>query len=464
MDFEEVKNKLEDMTKNELIELIMSIYQKQDERISSYIDNRLNKDDYSTVAAFFKKRINNWIESNQFINYNSSFDFAEEIADLREEITETLLPSAPDEAWRLADFVLRNDGSIIENVDDSGGAVGTELNQFCILWLEAAAGTKKADEYWIPLIMDIADGNDYGCRELILNSADILFTPDSLQKIYYIYKNRLLDWDCSNIEGYDHTAAGFEINMEQIAIAMHNPAAYEEALRIRNPEPNNLQIKRLIQIYLQFSDFKKARELLEETTWQIRFNSDRDELYKKLFELTGDTEQLRILQERKWKENPCLYYLKEYHSIAEPGTHKKILAEAVKTALNDPQPERAVPVLLYLNKIAEAEQRLINDAADFETLGYTSILNILEQLGPDNALCGQVVLYRALLNDILRRAYSKAYKYGIGYLRELIILDERITQYPDNLESHADYFSRIKAEHGRKRSFWEKARKYGIDK
>lgn len=464
MDFEEVKNKLENLNKNDLIELIMSIYRKQDERISSYIDNRLNKDDYGTVAAFFKKRINNWIESNQFINYNNSFEFSEEIADLREEVNETLLPSAPEEVWSLADLVLRNDGSIIDSVDDSGGAVGTELNQFCILWLEAAAGMNKADEYWIPLIMDIADNNNYGCRELILNSADILFTPDALYKIYDIYKKRLLDWDGSNIEGYDHTAASFKINMEQIAIAMHNPAAYEEALRIRNPEPNNLQIKRLIQIYLQFSDFKKARKLLDETSWEKRFYSDRDELYKKLFELTGDTEQLRILQERKWKENPCLYYLKEYHSIAEPGTHKEILAEAEKTALNDPQPDRAVPVLIYLNKITEAEQRIINDSAAFSTLGYTSILNILEQLGSDNALCGQIVLYRALLNDILRRAYSKAYKYGVGYLRELIILDERIAQYPDNLESHNDYFGRLKAEHGRKRSFWERAKKYGIDK
>lgn len=81
---------------------------------------------------------------------------------------------------------------------------------------------------------------------------------------------------------------------------------------------------------------------------------------------------------------------------------------------------------------------------------------MLEQLGPDRGLYGQVVLYRLLLNDILDRGYSKAYRHAANYYRALEELDSRIPNPPANLASPQKYMEKLKEKHGRKQSFWKR--------
>jgi uncharacterized protein (UPF0332 family) len=367
-----------------------------------------------------------------------------------------LLPADPEAAWKLADKVVRGDGKIIESVDDSGGAVGTELNEFCLLWLKAAKALNLGDDYWAPLVMEITEGNEYGCRELFLQSADILLERETLQNIYETYKDRLLNHAGPEDGRYDFTGACFMIHMQETALAMQDPEAYEAAERILYPSPNNLQMKSVIQVYMQFGKFSKARALLEETEWEERFHSDRDELYQELFEKTGDTEKLLLLKEKKWRENPCLFYLQNYLAAAGPEKEKQIRAEAEQKALSDSDPIRAVSVLIFLDNIEEAEERLLEAGDDYRPVYYPDLLDMLDRLGPDRGLYGQVVLNRLLLNDILDRGYSKAYRHAANYYRALEELDSRIPNLPANLASHQQYLERLKGEHGRKRSFWKR--------
>ena len=67
-----------------------------------------------------------------------------------------------------------------------------------------------------------------------------------------------------------------------------------------------------------------------------------------------------------------------------------------------------------------------------------------------------LLIYRALLSDILNRAYSKAYKYAADYYRNLVKLDKKIEVYPDKMESHENFMEGIRAKHFRKYSFWKR--------
>lgn len=456
MDYEELIKRLETFDKAELIDLISRVYEKQDERVNEYINNRLQQESPGELVGSFRDRINGWLDSRSFVSYGESFQFACEIQDAREEIEEMLLPADPEAAWKLADKVVRGDGKIIESVDDSGGAVGTELNEFCLLWLKAAKALNLGDDYWAPIVMEITEGNEYGCRELFLQSADILLERETLQNIYNTYKERLLNHDGPNERAFDFTRTRLVVRMQKTALAMQDPKAYEAALLLLSPSPNNLQMKNIIQVYLQFGKFTKARALLEETEWEERFHSDRDGLYRELFEKTGDTEQLLLLKEKKWREDPCLFYLEKYLAAAGPAKEKQIRAEAQQRALSDSDPMRAVSVLIFLNKIEDAEQRLLEVGDDLEHVFYPDLLDMLEQLGPDRGLYGQVVLYRLLLNDILDRGYSKAYRHAANYYRALEELDSRIPNLPANLASHQKYMEKLKEKHGRKQSFWKR--------
>jgi len=63
-----------------------------------------------------------------------------------------------------------------------------------------------------------------------------------------------------------------------------------------------------------------------------------------------------------------------------------------------------------------------------------------------------------LLNSILKRGYTKAYKYGVKYLKKLAELAVSISDWQD-FANHATYFKQIFQAHCRKHSFWSKYEK-----
>jgi hypothetical protein len=67
-------------------------------------------------------------------------------------------------------------------------------------------------------------------------------------------------------------------------------------------------------------------------------------------------------------------------------------------------------------------------------------------------LCASVV-YRALLDSILRRAHTKSYPHGVRYLRKLERLAQDVADWR-NIAPHHAYLQEIKFNHGRKSSFW----------
>ena len=64
------------------------------------------------------------------------------------------------------------------------------------------------------------------------------------------------------------------------------------------------------------------------------------------------------------------------------------------------------------------------------------------------------ILYRALLDDILTRARSKAYGHGARYLARLTELGDHVADAA-LVETHDAYFARLKQRHGRKAAFWD---------
>jgi hypothetical protein len=66
---------------------------------------------------------------------------------------------------------------------------------------------------------------------------------------------------------------------------------------------------------------------------------------------------------------------------------------------------------------------------------------------------GATACYRALLLDILSRAYARAYAHAARYLGRLRRLALEMPD-PRPLESHEPFEAAIRAKHARKVSFW----------
>ena len=67
---------------------------------------------------------------------------------------------------------------------------------------------------------------------------------------------------------------------------------------------------------------------------------------------------------------------------------------------------------------------------------------------------GATAVYRALLTDLLTRAYAKAYPYGARYWMRLAAI-AAVQSDLSPLEPHATFVETVRAVHGRKTRFWQ---------
>ena len=442
------------LSKEELILLITKVYNLQEEQSCELIELHLLKNDPNELASSLRNKINKWIRRTGFISYRESSSYAAQICVVREEIETSLLPLDPEAAWRLIDKVVRNDGKIMETMDDSDGAVGYELNEFSILWLKAAKMMNLPDNHWIPLIIEIAEGDDYGCRNNFLENTNMLLSDETLLDLYNRCKQRFLETRNTKTDGFDFVLLTLRVDMGQIAIALKDPDLYKESVTIASPEPNNLQMLDIINRYIELGRSEDAKIMLDKGSWTGRDRTDVERYYKQIFRSLGDTENLVETYRRDWEYDPSISNLEEYLKQIDSSKHEEIIKRAKMIAEGDSELNRGVGVLIYLKELEKAEEIFLSNQEYFNAKHYTTLLWLLDLLGTDGSFVSQIVLYRALLMDLLNRAYSKAYHHAAKYYKKLKVLDNKVIEYPSGLVKHDIFYSELLEKHGKKRSFW----------
>ena len=115
--------------------------------------------------------------------------------------------------------------------------------------------------------------------------------------------------------------------------------------------------------------------------------------------------------------------------------------------------ERHVTFFLAMGLYVEAENYIWERIAQLDGDRYYDLLRWAELFEENKHYVIASAIYRELINSILKRAYSKAYHHGVGYLKKLDEFESLIQNWHP-LDSHRSYFDKIKKEHSRKSSFW----------
>lgn len=454
---EDNKSALTDLSRNDLEELLLRIYSVENNQINEMINGTVVKNHPSDQIKYYKRIVKDLISDNKFYSYHECDEHASQIERLRESIEQDLLHLDPKAAWDLCNQIICNDGAIIESADDSDGQLGYELNQFCILWLEAADEINMPAEYWFPLVIEIAGGDDYGCRDQFLENTDILFNKEELILLYNIFRDTLE----KNLSQSDKTEYHlFEPlnHAQQIAIALKDPELYHETKLIAYPQLNRRQLLVVIKKYIEFGKPEMAKKLLDERNdWDQYDQAEISNLYKEIFQALGDQEGLMEIYRNRWEKYPSSDNLEAYLELLDEEKRTLVRTTAKERAIHDSQIDRGINVLLYLKDNSAAIDKLISNQEYFQTTFYGTLLELLDCFKDSEFLqIAEIILNRALLSDILNRAYSKAYKYAAAYYRTLKNIDGQIADYPDGVKKHSVYMEELKEAHFRKRSFWSK--------
>ena len=109
--------------------------------------------------------------------------------------------------------------------------------------------------------------------------------------------------------------------------------------------------------------------------------------------------------------------------------------------------------LIKSGRIDDAEQYLLVRADQLNGDLYDILLPLAETLESKQRFLVASLIYRALLDSILRRGQTRTYPHGVRYLKRLDGLAGSISVW-SGVDDHKTYQEQLRRMHGRKTSFW----------
>ena len=455
MSIDELKEKLAELDAATLRDFVLDVYLGYPE-LSDKIEALTLANDPLALTRVLRKRITSLKRGRRFIDYRSSFDFARELEALLADIERGLLECLPEHAFDLTDRFLATAESVLNRVDDSGGAVGEVYRQAVLLWLTSAAGWRGANIDWLERIYQLYQQNDYGVLDPLLPNANLLLTSDQLKQLAWRYENALRKAlkSSGQEDKIDFEALNHSVALGQIADALHDPSLYERSVLIHSPQPNNLQMKSICEKYLQYDQPEEAMRYLKQA-WERRFEHDRLELLEKAFEKMGDLNHLKEVRHQLFQSEQSYASFMRYLEVLDEGEKEKACSSAIKQAEQGGDILHSADLLLNLGQTERAQALVLARHQELAEYFYDSLLRLAKAFEKEGCHLAATACHRALLLDILTRARSKAYGHAARYYKKLETLAKQINEFKPLL-THEAFVQQLQSDHGRKKSFWAK--------
>ena len=452
---ENLKEQLKKHSKAKLIEIIEKIYFQCNENIQSQIELQVLSSEKDALINQMEEKLNQWQYMNHFIHYSETYYFSQEIASFTDILENQLLHKNPVKVLELSEELMKVSENIINNCDDSDGSIGWELQRVPITWLKAAGKLRKPEGGWFKKIIEIALDNDYGLKDRFLEHVDILLPEKEIRYLVNEFYQLINQHTKIEDEVYDYKLHSLRICIGELAIALKDPDLYKESVLIRSKKLNELQTQDVAEKYIEFGKPEMAIELINEINWEDRFKLDKLNLLAKCYEKLNNKDKLIEIKRTIYDHSPNKNSYNELIRLLPENKKADFQKQVLEDAMKLDNLTNAIQLLFALNRVDLAEKMIIEKADKLDGF-YGRLLELVDLFENDNRIIPQVILYRALLLDILDRAYSKAYKYAASYYKKLEQLNNQVEEFPENIENNEDFQMFLEKRHGRKKAFWSK--------
>jgi hypothetical protein len=405
------------------------------------------------LAAAFRATLSGWRRTTRYLDYRQSRGFATELDAWLGQVERELLPRDPALALELFEAMIASDAVFFERADDSDGCIGDAIRTACRLWLQTAARCDAPASGWTARIRQLVDADAYGAREPLLRNANLLLDEPALRALVAQFETELDERvEAVAASGAPrHSAFSASGSLRLLADALRDPDVEVRAVLRHSPVPNAVQKAGFARAYLDCGRAADALSWLdghwghqEDTRLRLLAQAYADlqradectDIRRRLFEATGSVEDYRAWCERLPAES---------RGAAE--------AEARRRAQDHPDPVTSAHLLLEVGDEPAAESVLVARYGELNGRDHSRLQWLAETMEARHRAVGATACYRALLLDILSRAYVRAYVHAARYLGKLRNL-AREAPDPRPMESHESFEAAIRAKHARKVSFW----------
>jgi len=415
--------------------------------------------DPKSLGRLLRKRLMAVKRGRRFIDYRQSRAFAVELSGWLADVGEGLVEIDPKAALGLLEEFISSDGRILGRVDDSIGLIGDAFRLACGLWHRAASKLPASPD-WVKRVYDLHADNDYGVRDALLDEAALRLSELELRRLAKMYEEEAgtppTRPDNSERDWQAHSAA---TSMGQVALALKDAALYEKSLRIRSPQLNTIQATKVAKKYVAFGPVEKAVSLLE-----FSQSADRDlgqlDVLAEAYEKLGDSAKLRETRKRLFERSVSSEDFAAYLTCLPETEHAKAKKSAIAKVRTTGDPFRAAEFLLEIGDPESAARIVESASGGLMDEYYAQLLRLAKGFEQADQFLPAILCYRALCEQILEEARSKAYGHASRYVAKLDALNLSIDGYGDFSDQVA-YMAGLRERHARKHAFWRRVKGVG---
>lgn len=458
-----IQQALKKLNKSDLVKLVTDLhgrYEDIDQVIARHTASGSSKE--NSLFTVIQRQLQQIAKDSSFIDYYDSGSYAHRLDCLLTDIDTLLREQSPEQALQATEDFIWLHESVLERADDSNGELGDVFREAVDQWLDIAAEVRNLNpqaQNWLDKVLAFFEGNEYGVLDDIIRNSCALLSDDELTQLAWRFeaqaKQALEKQHKAKDKGYNSEAAHATIGMQSVAEAKGDMALFEKAYLLTSPNPNTLQLERIVAFAIAIKDFDRAEYWLGQPIWQedpSRFKSLRNHMLA----AQGNTKQLKKYLAEDFYQNPNEVSLESYWEVANKTEQKALHKQMPELAKMAHDADSAIGMALIVKHSDLAESLLLEHGNKLTEHYYGTFLRWLEQLDEKSHPLACIVCYRCLLTNLLDRGYAKAYHHGADYFYKLLKLDKKVTDYK-GLVNAQDYIRSLQEMHWRKRSFWQQA-------
>ncbi len=405
----------------------------------------------SQAVSQFKSALTKLKRRTKFVTWRESGDYAFELTEILHDLKGGV--TNPRVGIEMVASFFRADAKVFEACDDSSGNVG-DVYTFDARELFVHYAAQFEDKAWLAdLLLDLQRDDNYGVRDCLVDAAS-QFLPEPEIRLLI---ERL--WILADAEARIYDKRHWLFSVESLARQIHDAPLFERAvLASMEGEIHNAGCLEIAEVYLEAGDAPTALSWLGKVPDTTFDGGKRDKLLLEAHKVLGNR---REATETAWRIFRRYRHEETFGILLEnigPHDRQRLLDAETRLILDSQNLSYSdARFLIWLNRIEDAQKYLLSHLQEIDGDSYPDVLSLAQPMEEAERYLTTSILFRALLESILRRAISKYYTHGVRYLRKLDALAPKVTDW-QNFLPHEVYFSGLEKAHARKSSFWERYR------
>lgn len=395
----------------------------------------------------FKTKLAAIKRSRRFTRWGESADFARELQDLLQDLK--IGVSDPKQGAELVATFYEADKGTLGNCDDSSGHVG-DVYRFDAKELFVGYARHCPDKEWLMnLVFKLNRDDDYGVRDTLIDCATEYLPEPSIRTLI----SRLQE--TADQKKDDYGKRRWLHLIESLARQIRDAMLFEKTRIAAWGKLSTAACVDIARVYLESGDARTALSWLEKISADDTFQAhERNRLLLGIFGQLGESRKQSEVAWRIFRRHRCQDSLEVLLSVIGAEQRESVTEGEVESILDNQSLSLSdAAFLVDMGRMEETEHYLLERSEQLNGDFYGNLLPLAEAMETDARHLAATVVYRALLDSILRRGQTKTYPHGVRYLKKLDRLAKSLSDWRDQ-RPHDVYLQQLRQSHGRKSSFW----------